>query len=234
MWRLIQYSVGGGGAKGEFAGAWPMRAARRGSGHLAAVLAPAMVWVWSRTIARECTGGGRELRARRRGKLSTTAFRLVSRPFSSEKRIPRILPTGELQYGENAMAGDRTGRMILDEVARLIESLLETGEGGSIEVTNLSLSEDDYDLLDEALGRGAVSVEVAGAVQVQAVETGIAGVWWITHLNAEDEIMAEFIEVAFCPEILLSPEEEVADGLAGLRARLFEVHLSERADRRRD
>lgn len=130
------------------------------------------------------------------------------------------------------MTGDRNGRTILGEIARLLESLLETGEGGSIEVTDLAMTEEDYDLLDETLGRGEVHAEVSGAVQVQAVETGIAGVWWITHLNAQDEIMAEFIEVAFCPEILLSPQEDVADGLAGLKARLFEVHLSERADRR--
>jgi hypothetical protein len=48
-------------------------------------------------------------------------------------------------------------------------------------------------------------------------------VWWVTHYNDEDEVLAEFIEVAWCPEILLTPEDDVKDGLESLRARLFEL-----------
>lgn len=129
------------------------------------------------------------------------------------------------------MAGDSNARVILSEIARLLETLLESGEGGSIEVSNLSLTDEDYDLLDQSLGEGEVTAEVMAPGQVHVVETGIGGVWWVTHLNAEDEVMAEFIEVAFCPEILLSPEEDVGEGLAGLKARLFEAHLHEGAEK---
>jgi hydrogenase-1 operon protein HyaF len=138
----------------------------------------------------------------------------------------------EERYGGSVMAGDGSARIILGEIARLLESLLETGEGGSIEVSNLPLTDEDYDLLDENLGEGEVSADVMSPGPVHVVETGIGGVWWVTHLNAEDEVLAEFIEVAFCPEILMSPGEDVVEGLAGLKARLFEAHLSESADER--
>lgn len=114
---------------------------------------------------------------------------------------------------------------LLAEVAGLLDSLLESGQGGSIEVSTLSLTDEDYDFLDECLGKGEVSAEIMGPTPVHVLETGISGVWWITHLSDEDEIIAEFIEVAFCPAIVSSPVEDVAEGLDGLRARLFEAHL---------
>lgn len=117
------------------------------------------------------------------------------------------------------------GRALLNEVARLLQQLVETGEGGSIDLGRMPLSEEDYDLLEDVLGEGEVHAVVnAGATEV--VEAGLPGVWWVTHYNAEEEVMAEFVEIAFCPEILLSPPEDVKEGLEALRARLFAEHLN--------
>jgi len=117
-------------------------------------------------------------------------------------------------------------RAILRDIVGLLESLLESGEGGSIDLLPIPLNDEDYDLLDEALGEGEVDAEVTALGATKVVETGISGVWWVTHYNDADEAVAEFIEVAFCPEILLSPEEDVAEGVEGLKAGLFEEHLT--------
>lgn len=122
--------------------------------------------------------------------------------------------------------GNGNGRALLTEIARLLQQLLDTGEGGSIDLARIPLSDEDYDLLDDVLGEGEVQAEVTALGATEVVEAGVPGVWWIIHYNAEEEVMAEFIEVAFCPEILQSPAEDVKEGLEALRARLFEEHLS--------
>jgi hydrogenase-1 operon protein HyaF len=122
--------------------------------------------------------------------------------------------------------GNGNGRALLSTIANLLQHLLDTGEGASIDLARLPLSGEDYDLLDEVLGEGEVHADVTALGATEVVETGVPGVWWVTHYNADEEVMAEFIEVAFCPEILRSTAEDVSEGLEALRARLFEEHLS--------
>lgn len=122
--------------------------------------------------------------------------------------------------------GNGVGRAVLNEVVRLLQQLVETGEGGSIDLGRLPLSDEDYDLFDDVLGEGETHAVVNTLGSTEVVETGVPGVWWVTHYNADDEVMAEFIEVTFCPEILQSPVEDVKEGLEALRAHLFTEHLS--------
>jgi hydrogenase-1 operon protein HyaF len=123
------------------------------------------------------------------------------------------------------MQGDEQARALLNEIATLLQKLLDKGEGGSIDLSGLSLTEEDYDLLEDVLGEGEVNADVNSLGATQVAESGVPGVWWVTHYDADDEIMAEFIEVAWCPEILLAPQEDVQSGLDALRARLLEEHL---------
>lgn len=131
------------------------------------------------------------------------------------------------QPEESGMSGGGEGgaMALLIEVAGLLQRLLDRGETGSIDLARLPLTDEDYGLLDEVLGEGEVHVEVMSPGPTEIVETGIPGVWWVTHYDADDEVMAEFIEVAYCPELLPSPREEVQEGLEGLRARLVAERL---------
>lgn len=115
--------------------------------------------------------------------------------------------------------------IILKQITELLRSLLDSGEEGSIELTRLPLTEEDFDVLEATLGEGEIQGEVNGPGVSRFYETGISGVWWVTHYDEDDEVLSEFIEVAYCPEILLRPQEELEEGLQSLRARLFEVHL---------
>lgn len=122
------------------------------------------------------------------------------------------------------VSGNGNARAVLREVENLLQKLLEEGEESSIDLSGLPLTPEDYDLLEETLGEGEVVAEVHSLGPTRIHETGIPGVWWVTHYNDEDEVLAEFIEVAWCPEILLAPEDDVKDGLEALRARLFELN----------
>lgn len=121
--------------------------------------------------------------------------------------------------------GAGNARAVLREVESRLQRLVEKGEENSIDLTSLPLTPEDYDLLEDTLGEGEVAAEVNSLGLTRIHETGIPGVWWVTHYNDEDEVMTEFIEVTHCPDILFTPEDDAKDGLEALRARLFEANL---------
>ena len=109
---------------------------------------------------------------------------------------------------------------LLHEIAGLLDTWVEKGQAGSIDLRSLPLSHGDYDELGEALGVGAVtaSVEAIGASDV--LETRYPGVWRVTHRNEAGEVVADLIEVCEAPAILRAPAEDVADGLIQLKEAL--------------
>jgi hydrogenase-1 operon protein HyaF len=112
-------------------------------------------------------------------------------------------------------------RAILHEIEGMLDTLLQTGETGAIDIRSLPLLPGDYDALESALGMGEVSAEFDGGNGPTIVaETGIPAVWWVSHYNEDEEIAAEFIEVTRVPEILLSQDDDMQDGLEALRTRL--------------
>jgi hydrogenase-1 operon protein HyaF len=115
---------------------------------------------------------------------------------------------------------DGNGRAVLREIEQRLELLLTKGEESSIDLSRLPFGPGDHALLAKTLGEGEVSAEVNSLGPTQVRETAIPGVWWVTHFNADDEVMAEFIEVTRCPAIVLTPRDDLQEGVAALRARL--------------
>jgi hydrogenase-1 operon protein HyaF len=110
---------------------------------------------------------------------------------------------------------------ILHEIEALLGRLLETGEASAIDIRSLPLLPGDYESLDSALGSGEISAEFHGdSGPTVVMETGIPGVWWVSHFALDEELQAEFIEITLVPEILLSQEEDIREGLEDLRQRL--------------
>jgi hydrogenase-1 operon protein HyaF len=130
------------------------------------------------------------------------------------------------QIGVKVMGSANNGRAVLREIHRMLEILVTNNEVNSIDLSSLPLSPEDRQLLEETLGEGEVTAEVNSLGPTRVLETGIPGVWWVRHYNADGEVMAEFIEVTDCPEILLTPQEDMKDGLEALHALLFEANLS--------
>lgn len=109
---------------------------------------------------------------------------------------------------------------LLHEIAALLDSLAQTGEGGSVQLNGLPLLPGDYEALQEALGEGELSAELQALGPTQLRETALHGVWWVTHRNSAQEIVAESIEVTRCPAILQTPAEDVSEAAQRLRERL--------------
>lgn len=126
-----------------------------------------------------------------------------------------------LSQGDNA-------RALLHEIAKLLKELLKTDQPSSIDLRRLPMTQEDFELLKDVLGVGEVSAEVINLGPTQVWETGIAGVWWVTHYNEEEEIISEFIEVTYCPEILITPVEDVRDAFEALTAKLLAAEFKHR------
>jgi hydrogenase-1 operon protein HyaF len=137
-------------------------------------------------------------------------------------------PVSELdRIGVAVVDGTEDGRSghvaaLLREIESLLRSLVERDEGGSIDLRSLPLTENDLVQLEEALGEGEVAAQVDSLGFSRVWETAVSGVWWVSHENEEGEVIGEFIEVTYCPEILITPTEDVKESWQALRARLLE------------
>lgn len=120
---------------------------------------------------------------------------------------------------------DASADAVLRELKEMLRQLLEKDENSSIDLLALPLSSWDYDKLREVLGIGGIQAEVSNGSQLLVEQTGIPGIWWISQFDEEGTVIGEFIEVNYCPEALIAPVEEVADGLSVLRARLLAEEL---------
>lgn len=119
-------------------------------------------------------------------------------------------------------------RAILNQVAALLADLAAGGSGGSIDLSRgAPLSAADRDLLDRVLGHGEVSAQVDSLGPTRIHESAIPGVWRTTHMNSDEQVLAELIEVTRCPELLMTPAEDLPEATARLHARLTESECDE-------
>ena len=130
------------------------------------------------------------------------------------------IPVTVLQAGAEAAPN---GRALLVELETLLQDLVEQGREGSIDLRSLPLSPGDLAFLEQHLGRGEVEAEVTALGPSRVHETAIHGVWWVRHYNGNDEIMAEFLEITHCPDIIRAHPADVRDSLEELRAKLVEL-----------
>lgn len=131
---------------------------------------------------------------------------------------PGTMPPSALPAGTAAGLGGGIGA-ILSELAALLERLAARDESAMIDLRSLPMNAADRVELQGALGNG----EVLATLEAQGVstlrETGVAGVWWVEHRDAQGALLAELLEVTRCPQILASAPDEIRRAAAALGAR---------------
>jgi hydrogenase-1 operon protein HyaF len=113
-------------------------------------------------------------------------------------------------------------RALLREIATLLQRLASHGMTGSIDLNSLPFARGEYEQLRLVLGQGEVSAHIEALGPSEIVETRYPGVWWVTHYNPEGDIIADRIEIAAIPPILVSQQDDIRMGLALLTAQLDE------------
>ncbi len=111
---------------------------------------------------------------------------------------------------------------VLQEIAGLLERLIETGEEGAIDLRSLPMTDADRDELKVRLGTGEVcaTLNVAGPSTIE--EAAISGVWWVRHEGEGGRVASEQICVTRIPAILMTQPEDLAVGVARLHALIAE------------
>lgn len=122
----------------------------------------------------------------------------------------------------------KAAKNLLHELVELLRRLIEDDEPSHIDLGAMELEQADYDLLHETLGDGEVLAQVSNSGRVSVVETGYAGIWWVTHMDEGGVVISEFLEVSYCPEVLIAEMDTVEDGRDALKARLFEMGMRQK------
>ena len=118
-------------------------------------------------------------------------------------------------------------KAILQEIMDMVVALDETGATNFVDIKSLPLMHNEIEQLKHILGKGEVEATVDALGPSHIAETSIPGVWWVTHLNSQEEIVSEFIEVTTLPEILLSQHEDLWNNVDLLKARFKEFGIEE-------
>ena len=120
---------------------------------------------------------------------------------------------------------------VLSEIRAMLEALIACGQTGCIDLQRQPLAPRDHARLRDTLGRGELVAELDCLGPTRIVETAVSGVWWLTHYREDGRVVGEFIEVTTCPDLLVTPTEELASGLSQLGAPLTRAaHVKDPAD----
>lgn len=108
-------------------------------------------------------------------------------------------------------------RPLLLQVEQALADLVESGQGTTIDLGAMPFSEQDEADLRQQLGDGEVRAELTAFGPTLVEETALPGVWLIEHKDTEQRRLTLHLEVTRVPDILVTPLDDVRDGLAVFR-----------------
>jgi HupH hydrogenase expression protein, C-terminal conserved region len=111
---------------------------------------------------------------------------------------------------------------LLHEIRHALKRLAAGEEGTVIDLKSLPMAPGEEQRIESALGEGEVRAELQALGPTVVQETAYPGVWLVTHRNADNEVVARFIEVTRMPEILMAQREDIERGIEKLESELQE------------
>lgn len=109
---------------------------------------------------------------------------------------------------------------ILAEIEGMLRQLQRDGASRQIDIKSMPLSQGEIARLKDVLGEGEARIELELNGPSRCQETAFPGVWWIQHMSTDGTLVAELIEVARVPDILVYEDEEIDESIASLSERL--------------
>jgi hydrogenase-1 operon protein HyaF len=120
----------------------------------------------------------------------------------------------------NVEAGTGNVIPLLHEVRHALQRVASGEQGTVIDLRSLPLAPGEEARIEEALGEGEIRAELNALGPSTIRETAFPGVWFVTHRNVENEVVARFIEVCRVPDLLKAPPEDMEDAVRNLTRRL--------------
>lgn len=96
-------------------------------------------------------------------------------------------------------------------LAEISEHLHQATPYHIINLSLLPFSPEDAQWLDQALGRGTVSLLSRGYGNCRITATGISRVWWVQYFNSQDALILNTLEIADAPEVARAAVEDLED-----------------------
>jgi len=129
-----------------------------------------------------------------------------------------VKPITEVNAEDVNKFNPATGNVLplLFEVRHALARWLKSGEQSVIDLRRIPLMPNEEELIEQALGEGEVTTQLIALGKSLINETGIAGVWMLTHYNNDDQIVGKTIEVTDIPSILKSQPADMRQGLKHL------------------
>jgi hydrogenase-1 operon protein HyaF len=109
---------------------------------------------------------------------------------------------------------------ILHEIRHALRRLLDSEQSSIIDLRSIPLAPGEEETLLDTLGCGEVHAKLSALGPSEIYETRFAGVWLVTHYNAENNVIGRFIEITRLPDILQSQTEDMAAALEQLQREL--------------
>lgn len=107
---------------------------------------------------------------------------------------------------------------LLLQIEQALRDLRDTDEVTTIDLTAMPFSSQDEIDLRTQLGEGEVSARVDAFGPTLVQETALPGVWLVEHKDADDKRLTLHLDIARVPPILVTPYEDIAEGLEALAA----------------
>jgi len=102
---------------------------------------------------------------------------------------------------------------LLLQIEQALQDLLTAGTSTVVDLGAMPFSNRDEEDLRRQLGEGEVNAMLNAFGPTVIQETGLPGVWLIEHQDAEGRRLTLHLEVTRIPEILVTPEGDIAEAL---------------------
>jgi hydrogenase-1 operon protein HyaF len=121
-----------------------------------------------------------------------------------------------------------TGNLLplLHEIRHALNRWLNDGTVHIIDLRSIPMAPHEETQLLETLGRGEIQATLSALGNSEIFETGIAGVWLVSHHNDDGVLVGRFIEICHVPEILKSQTEDARFALQALDNLLATAEIS--------
>ena len=113
-------------------------------------------------------------------------------------------------------------RALLTQISSMLSTLIHDDIIDSIDLHSLPLLPGEHEAIKTILGQGEVNANFNSLGATSIYETALAGVWWVTHNNENDDCIAETIEITTIPAILESQHNDIENAHTALQEQLKE------------
>jgi len=137
--------------------------------------------------------------------LSDIAITVINSDIQDQQELPEIT--------ENV-------RALLSEIYAMLTAFIKDSKTDIIDLHSLPLLAGEHDAIKTILGRGEVKLSLDSLGTSTIYETGLSGVWWISHNNENGDCIAETIEITTIPKILESQPADIEIAQQALKEQL--------------